>query len=98
MTVHHLSLEPYLLFADGNALRELFNELVEKYREDGTPEQIFDHPVHNRTRAFVNRTNVLPFKLDANGFDMFETEEAIRQFCARHYFSREKEETVVSLP
>lgn len=65
--------------------------------EDGTPEQVFVNPVHNRTRAFVNKMNVLPFKLDANGYDEIETEEEIRQFCAKHYFSHDKEEAVLSL-
>lgn len=65
--------------------------------EDGTPDQIFGNPIHNRTRAFVNKMNVLPCKLDANGFDEIETEEAIRQFCAKHYFSREKEDNILAL-
>ena len=65
--------------------------------EDGTPAQIFGDPIHNRTRAFVNRMNVLPCKLDANGFDQIETEEEIRQYCTKHYFSREKEDTILSL-
>ena len=65
--------------------------------EDGTPEQIFGNPIHNRTRAFVNKMNVLPCKLDANGFDEIETEEAIRQFCTKHYFSREKEDNILAL-
>ena len=65
--------------------------------EDGTPEQIFENPVHNRTRAFVNKMNVLPCKLDANGFDEIETEEEIRQFCNKHYFSHEKEESILTL-
>ena len=65
--------------------------------EDGTPEQIFGNPIHNRTRAFVNKMNVLPCKLDARGFDEIETEEQIRQFCTKHYFSREKEEQILML-
>ena len=65
--------------------------------EDGTPEQVFGNPIHNRTRAFVNKMNVLPCKLDAKGFDEIETEEAIRQFCSKHYFSREKEDNILAL-
>ena len=65
--------------------------------EDGSPEQVFGNPIHNRTRAFVNKMNVLPCKLDANGFDEIETEEAIRQFCSKHYFSREKEDNILAL-
>lgn len=65
--------------------------------EDGTPEQIFANPIHNRTKAFVNKMNVLPIKLDVNGFDEIETEEEIREFCNKHYFSREKEEAILTL-
>ena len=65
--------------------------------EDGSPEQIFSNPRHNRTRAFVNKMNVLPCKLDAKGFDEIETEEEIHQFCTKHYFSREKEENILAL-
>lgn len=65
--------------------------------EDGTPEQIFENPIHNRTRAFVNKMNVLPCKFDVNGFDEIETEEEIRQFCNKHYFSHEKEENILTL-
>lgn len=65
--------------------------------EDGTPEQVFGNPIHNRTRAFVNKMNVLPCKLDAKGFDEIETEEELHQFCTKHYFSREKEDNILAL-
>lgn len=65
--------------------------------EDGTPEQIFVNPIHNRTKAFVNKMNVLPIKLCSSGFDEIETEEEIREFCSKHYFSREKEDAILDL-
>ena len=37
--------------------------------EDGTPEQIFDHPAKDRTRAFVKRLKVLPFSITSPDYD-----------------------------
>ena len=85
-----------LQFAKSVANRVWYMDKAGIY-EDGTPEQIFGNPIHNRTRAFVNKMNVLPCKLDANGFDQIETEETIRQFCTKHYFSREKENAIICL-
>lgn len=37
--------------------------------EDGTPEQIFEHPVKDRTRRFIRKLKVLELKVDGPDYD-----------------------------
>ncbi len=52
--------------------------------EDGTPEQIFDHPVHSATKAFVNRIQKLVFEIDSDDFDYLQIHTGINQFCLKY--------------
>ena len=45
--------------------------------EDGTPEQIFEHPVRERTRTFIRRLRSLPF--DIPSFDAFDNFGALTE-------------------
>ena len=47
--------------------------------EDGTPQQIFEHPRRSATKAFVNRIQKLVFEIDSNHFDFLsaDTEEML---------------------
>lgn len=49
--------------------------------EDGTPEQIFDHPQKEITRRFIRQLKVYENKPDENGFDYPEIIGGIEQFC-----------------
>ena len=52
--------------------------------EDGSPEQIFEHPVHSATKAFVNRIRKLVFEVDSGDFDFLQMPTAVSQFCIKY--------------
>ena len=52
--------------------------------EDGTPEQIFEHPVRSATKAFVNRIQKLVFEVDSADFDFLQMETGIKRFCIKY--------------
>jgi len=52
--------------------------------EDGTPEQIFDHPVRSATKAFVNRIQKLVFEIDSDDFDYLQIHTGVNRFCIKY--------------
>ncbi len=54
--------------------------------EDGTPEQIFEHPARSATKAFVNRIQKLVYEIDSNAFDFLQIHTGINQFCIKYNF------------
>jgi ABC-type polar amino acid transport system ATPase subunit len=51
--------------------------------EDGTPEQIFEHPVHSATKTFVNRIFKLVFEADG-ALDFLKIHSDISSFCIKY--------------
>ena len=60
--------------------------------EDGTPEQIFENPVHSATKAFIQRIRKEVFEISGPDFDFLGMHSAISAFCHKYGIS-EKEET-----
>ena len=60
--------------------------------EDGTPEQIFETPIHSATKAFIQRIRKEVFEIDGPDFDFLGMHSAISAFCHK-YGIQEKEET-----
>jgi ABC-type sulfate/molybdate transport systems ATPase subunit len=60
--------------------------------EDGTPEQIFENPVHSATKAFIQRIRKEVFEIGGPDFDFLGMHSAISAFCHKYGIS-EKEET-----
>ncbi len=58
--------------------------------EDGTPEQIFDHPAKDRTRAFVKRLKVLPFSITSPDYDFIAMTEALERFGEKNLLPRRR--------
>ena len=52
--------------------------------EDGTPEQVFFHPEHSATKAFVQRIRKEVFDVDSDDFDFLGMETRINQFCVKY--------------
>lgn len=48
--------------------------------EDGTPQQIFDHPEKEKTRAFVKRLKVLSLIVESKNFDFIAMNEKLQGF------------------
>jgi ABC-type polar amino acid transport system, ATPase component len=61
--------------------------------EDGTPDQIFNHPLQPETAAFINRIRSLEFHVKDEKYDIFDIDSKILLFCVR-YAILEKRDTL----
>ncbi len=52
--------------------------------EEGTPEQIFDHPETDRCRAFVHRLKTFHAEITSTAFDFLGTASQIDAFARKH--------------
>lgn len=52
--------------------------------EDGTPEQIFNHPKHSATKAFSQRIRMEVFEVDKEDFDFLGMDTRMNQFCIKY--------------
>lgn len=52
--------------------------------EDGTPEQIFDHPQRENTRRFVRRLKVLELDIESRDYDFLGMAGEIMNYCNRN--------------
>ena len=62
--------------------------------EDGTPDQIFDHPQKERTRAFVKRLRTLEYAINSKDFDIYELMARVEHFARRHFWSEKRTKNV----
>lgn len=58
--------------------------------EDASPEQIFENPRRNRTRAFVRRLKVLHFAISTPDYDFIAMTEALERFGEKRLLPRRK--------
>ena len=56
--------------------------------EDGTPEEIFDHPKKERTRQFVRHLKVLEYPIPSRDFDFIGLNTQIEEFGRKHRISQ----------
>ncbi len=56
--------------------------------EDGPPEQIFDHPKRERTRAFVKRLKTFDCEIASPTFDFIEVSTGIEEFGRKELLSQ----------
>jgi len=56
--------------------------------EEGTPEQIFDAPQKERTKAFINRVRNLVFKINSQDFDLYAINAEVEGFCEKQFLSK----------
>ncbi len=52
--------------------------------EDGTPEEIFDHPKKEQTRRFIKRLRVLELVVDSKNFDFIGAGAEIDRYCLQN--------------
>ena len=64
--------------------------------EDGSPQQIFEAPVHSATKAFIQRIRKEVFEIGGSDFDFLGMHSAIGAFCYK-YGITEKQETAQRL-
>ena len=57
--------------------------------EDGTPEQVFDHPQHEATRRFVRRLKVLELSVEGHDYDFIALVNEVDSYCKKNYMPRQ---------
>ena len=55
--------------------------------EDGTPEEIFEHPVREKTRRFVQKLKVLSLSITSRNYDFFNMATQIELYCNKNQIS-----------
>ena len=56
--------------------------------EDGTPEQIFEHPQNTYTKVFIRRIRAYDFQIEDKDYDSIGMMAGLENFC-RHYAMKE---------
>jgi polar amino acid transport system ATP-binding protein len=51
--------------------------------EEGTPEQIFDNPQKEKTRAFINRIRSIHYHITSPKYDLYTMNAEIEVFCEK---------------
>ncbi|MFA6127486.1 MAG: amino acid ABC transporter ATP-binding protein [Bacteroidales bacterium] len=65
--------------------------------EEGTPEQIFDHPQKEKTRAFINRIRRLDHRITSPDYDLYAMQAVMEAFCDKHMLSKKVTGIVVHI-
>lgn len=60
--------------------------------EEGTPEQIFDHPQKERTKAFIHQVRNYSFKISSAEFDLYALNAEIELFCEKEFIGKKQRE------
>ena len=63
--------------------------------EDGTPDQLFDHPQRNRTRQFIQQIHETTFSIESEQFDWYAMMAQMEQFCQQYNLSRQQTDSVL---
>lgn len=56
--------------------------------EQGPPEQIFDHPTREKTRAFIHRIRSFTQRITSPDYDLYAMNAELIVFCDRHILPR----------
>lgn len=57
--------------------------------EDGTPEEIFEHPKKTFTQNFINRIRTLEYEIKDRNFDLYAMNSGIEVFCYKYNLGNE---------
>ncbi len=52
--------------------------------EEGPPEQIFENPIKEKTRAFIHRIRSFEYHIESPNFDLYAMNAEIEKFCEKH--------------
>ncbi|MEI7499520.1 MAG: amino acid ABC transporter ATP-binding protein [Bacteroidota bacterium] len=56
--------------------------------EEGPPQQIFDNPQKEKTKAFINRVRSLHIKVASADYDLYAMQGEMEAFCEKHILSK----------
>lgn len=57
--------------------------------EEGTPEQIFDNPQKERTKAFINRIREYRYTIRSKEYDLYELQGGMVQLCNKYFLGED---------
>ncbi len=63
--------------------------------EEGPPEQIFEHPVKPKTKAFIQRIRSLDIPITSPDYDLYAVQALLMTFCEKHFLTSRVSEFVV---
>jgi polar amino acid transport system ATP-binding protein len=63
--------------------------------ESGTPEQIFENPLREKTRAFIHRIRSFHYHIGSPDFDLYAMNGEIQSFCEKHVFAKSLTNNVI---
>ena len=63
--------------------------------EDGTPDQLFEHPQRERTRQFIQQIHETTFSIESEQFDWYAMMAQMEQFCQQYNLSRQQTDGVL---
>ncbi len=53
--------------------------------EEGPPEQIFENPVREKTKAFIHRIRSLDIRIASPNYDLYAIQAEMLTFCEKHF-------------
>lgn len=56
--------------------------------EEGSPEEIFDNPKRDLTRAFVKRLKAMEYAITSKDFDLYELNARVQEFAKSHFMGQ----------
>ncbi len=56
--------------------------------EEGSPEQIFEHPEKENTRRFIRRLKVFTLSIERRDYDYPRAVGALDQYCSKNQISK----------
>ncbi len=65
--------------------------------EEGTPDEIFNHPKKERTRAFINRIRSCRFRIANANYDLYAMNAEVEAFCEKHFFTPKRRHNTLLL-
>jgi len=65
--------------------------------EEGTPEEIFENPQKEKTRAFINRIRSFNYQITSRDYDLYAMNAEIESFCEKHALAKKTCDNVLLL-
>jgi len=62
--------------------------------EEGTPEQIFENPLREKTRAFIHRIRSVRRHISSKAYDLYAIQGEMEIFCEKHMLPRKVSDAV----
>ena len=63
--------------------------------EEGTPEQIFNYPEKEKTKAFINRIRSFSYHIGNARFDLYQMNAEIESFCEKHFLGYQQRHDIL---